>query len=351
MYPILALAEVLTEGLVFFRRASTVYRVANTVEGVSDAIDSLTGDKLRHHTSVKGDDAYLWLLGKGLMNNIYSSIDPTPPDAKQVIKVPLQALVHNQFVMTSPDAKSMVNSYLYALGAEWQRSDDEAYNKMLRLFDSIRDKFIVADPIWTMFSQDVDLSNEEVDLMDELGADRATFRAVKQAFKDGIMNQKWNNILTRTGSADKPVYKVETAIGTMIEGAKSVLPSISTEIPFSTDNMNQGFSLNAGYMFRTPPAVQHHEMIRRGTAINKEMTDMMSRKMMEARGYVKVAGGDWKQLDETQITMVKKTPESEAVPTFVENQAAGLIETLSSQAENKLSAMARLNRIKNLIKK
>lgn len=352
MYPILALAEILTEGLVFYRRAATVYRVANAVEGVSDMIDSLTGDKLRYHTSVKGDDAYLWILGKNLMTSIYKAVDQTPPDDKQVINVPLNALIHNQFIMTSPDAKSMINSYLYALGAEWQKSDDQAFSKMFNLIDSVNDKFTVIDPMYIFFSQKLSVTKAEANIMDELGMNPQTFKELQKAFDNGNMALKWKQALTRTAQDGKPIYKVETAIGIMMDGAKSVLPLTATEIPFSTERLDKGFSLNAGYLYKTVPTFVHPETIARGKSITKEMADMMSNSVMEGKGFVRVEGGKWKQLDETKIEKRKvgSDKNAEEVPTFVENATATVTSNLAERVEGKLSAMARLNRIKKLVK-
>lgn len=346
MIPILALAEVLVEGLVYFRRATTVYRVSRGVNTIASMIDDLTSDNLRKHKTVKGDDAYMWLLGRGMMSNVYKNSMRNPPTENVLTVIPLQALINNNFISTSPDAKSMINSYLYALGAEWQKFDDDAFTLMKDVIDSIDDSFQVEDPVYSLF-KDIDiLPNDYAEPIYQLGISAEEMNVVIKGFKDpnSTMALAWTTALERAGDG-KPSYKVESALGIMIQGAKSVMPLTQTAIPFAAELPDLGFSLNSGYMYKQVPEVVHHEPIKSGLSITKEQTEAMSRTTMESRGFI-YDKGKWIKIENTQHQ--KET--DEGPEGLVASGGVAIMDQLSGRLETKLNAMARLNRIKKLIK-
>lgn len=344
MVPILALAEVLAEGLVYFRRATTVYRVTRGINTVGEVIDDLTSDNLRHHRVVHGDDAYLWLLGRGMISTVYRSTLATPPSDKILTDVPLNALINNSFISSSPDAKSMIISYLYALGSEWQKADDDAFNKMKNVIDGIDTYFQVEDPVYSLFTDIDKLPSDLTEPIIALGVTELEMNNLIDSFKEGHMSNEWSNALNQAADG-KPSYKVESALGTMIQGAKSVLPLTMTAIPFAAEQPTLGFSLNSGYMYKQVPDFTRSPVIKSGVSITREQTDQMSRLTMESRGYT-FDKGKWIKIENSVI----EDPSEEGPGGLVASGSAALADQLAGRMENKLNAMARLNRIKKLIK-
>lgn len=349
MYPLLALAEVLTEGLVYYRRAITVQRVANTASEVYEIVDSLTSDNLRKHRSVPGDDAYLWLLGHTLIAHIAKRTDGPYPTEKVLTNVPLAALTNNSFVMTSPDAKSMTTSYLYALGAEWQDADDDAFTRMKQLLDSIGVLFTINDPVYTLFTEIDVLPVEFENPITQLGVTRDELNRVITQFKTSDMAKVWTEAVNKGASDGITTYKVESAIGIMMTGARSRLPLTSTEIPLNARYPNLGFSLNAGYLFKETPLNVHHENIAQGVSITKEQIEQMSKQTMAAKGYVN-ANGAWIKVEAAKYVPASGEGSKLVEEAFSTQVTASIASQLAARAETKLSAMARLNRIKKLIK-
>lgn len=344
MIPAVVVPELVAEALLFFRRALTVFRVANTAQNVSESLDSLLKTELRDHRSVVGEDAFFFLLGKQLLSRPEFARKTKLID-KQINAIVYDALTNPVFTSASADVKSTSLNFLYALGMEWALQEPAAVAIMTNSLNNIHQSFTYKDPMMDYFQSVSDVSASQQKILTELGVKPDEMKNIISSYKEGSFTSSWTNTLKKLGSTGTPVYKLHTAIGVMLAGAKAVEIRGLIEIPITADADHQfAFNLSSGYLQRGGYKDMPRETITDFRSITKEMVDQASANVMKQRGYVKV-DKEWQPLAETKI---EKDDDNETI--FSNAASLSAVASVAQTLESKSRALSRLAKIKNLRK-
>lgn len=345
MIPAIVIPEVLAEALLFFRRALTVYRVTNAATSIAGTVDSLLHNELRNHRDIEGEDAFFYILGSQFLSRPEFNKENKITD-RQKHKIILDTLINPVFTSASVDVKSKTVNFLYSLGMEWANVDQAASEIMSKSLASIGSRFTYSDPMQDYFSTFSKLSSQTVLILENLGIKSKELTAVVENYKDKKFTAGWDNLILKLSNSKTPIYKLHTAVGTMLTGAQAVEVKGLIDIPVTGRPASMfSLSITSAYMQKGGYKESGRSQLPEFRSITKEMVDQASANIMEQRGFVKV-DNKWQPLAESVVAPVDKDGNQE----FINNSQLTVLANVASTLENKTRALSRLNRIRDLRK-
>jgi hypothetical protein len=343
MTPLLVyLPEVLAEGLLFIRRALTIYRIGHRIASASDAIDTLTIDQIRHHQSVIGDDLYLFLIGRLSVENVRRTLSLPPLPKRSLDYIALSALVNPTYTRTSPDVSSKVLGYLQALGQEWQVFDHDCYDQLVAYINAMDVNVVIEDPVYEYFKNLNSVPGELDSLAKDLGASEPELKVILSGIKDNVRTERWTRSISDAEARGQSIYKMHTAFAIMATGARVELPKGEAFLSTTSDVPQQTLNLNSSFLMKAVNPTSHTAVFPDMRSITKEMVDQASREVMTHKGYVEGERGRFEKLEKSTLDK----DEDGASSIFVSQLTGSASDELAARAETKARVFSRLNKIK-----
>lgn len=350
------LPAVLAEGLLYFRRALTIYRVANTVATAADTIDSLIGDKLRNHQGVLGDDAYLYLLGREIIPAINKAAHPhnyTPYDDRRIDYIVLSALINPDYQRSSPDVVSTIIAFLHALGQEWQHEDDTIYDSLIVLVNSMPKNVVVQDPVHQFLTNVDSVPGSLSSVIRNLGTKDPELASILLSIKDKVRTNIWTSAIEFAKTSKTPIYRLQTGLGYILAGASSEMPRGQDYLPVTSEQPSHSLCLSSSFLMKAINPLVIHERLPDVRSITKEMVDLASKSIMKHKGYVQEGRGDYTLLEKSKIIIDEESKGANDTFAWTSQAEAGALTQLLTHSESKLRSYSRLARIRearNLLK-
>jgi hypothetical protein len=281
-----AVVEVLTEGLMFIRRALSLY---NKVENATTVIDSITesfDDELRHHRSVLGEELYLFILGRETIRQVAPPQAIPSSDTDQIV---LEAIQQHMMTSTSADLRSTVVSFASALG---QAAQDANYRFADWCEESLQHgqrSYQLVDPVYDFFVANGSATPEPiVPILEALGVARTAWQYICNSVEDSMISKGWRISLESAPNRVQP-YRHQTFVGLVLRGALSVKQDVENFIPATVGDA--AIAIDASYIKSGERIVPAPPMFSDSRSITKEMIDATSRRIMASRGYVNTDTG------------------------------------------------------------
>lgn len=340
MVPLLAIPATIAEGLLYFRRALTVYRVANQAAGVANTLDSLLTDDLRNHQSVIGEDAFFLLLGRETIIQFRSDLKKGPMSEKDLNFIVLSAMVNPVVQSASVDVNTSVAAFGHALGQELQLYDESTYDDIGKLLVMMDSGFAVKDPVLDYLTHVDHFPQALKTVLIGLGVNEQEIENLKDQVKNDVRTLEWRTMLEKVNSTTSAVHKLSTFLGYLAIGSKSVRTSFNDDITVTSGP--DGLSLSTSFLPQSKSFPYKKESLSDIRGITKEMVDSASKRSMLDRGFVSTPDG-WTKVERTTIVKDAEDGDDYQFTNALKSNATSII---SKRLEHKLTALSRLTRIK-----
>lgn len=279
-----ALIPVVAKGLVYFRRALTIYRMVEEGDKIVNLLSIQTNSDLIHHRLVAGENGYLFLLGKAIVSNLETQDRDKLIPAKDIEDLILTTLVHPLFIQSSPDAQSRLNAFLYALGAVLQRRESDTYSVLTRYMDELHGLVTITEPVYDMLTSEADiLTNSTVEIFEATGMTKqeATWLIERVKTSDSILDP-WFAASQKATEVNPRFHKSSLILATMLEGAKLLVSTRTIGIKIAKGT--SPLTLNTSFLIENPVSTPPSPSTIRSINLSRAMVDAYERQWLTKKG-------------------------------------------------------------------
>jgi hypothetical protein len=307
-----ALLELLEEGIILFRRILNTYDKIERISDVFSSISDVLREDLRSHYSIEGEEVYFFILGRETVRRV---IPEGYADQEDVDRLTLFSLYQAIESRNSVDAKSCLVDFATALGQTFQSSYSSFNDWCFNYLEDKQATFSMEDPVLSFIQNNQRLIAEPVaSVFEGLGVDKKAWGLLVDSVVKGKTSKTWINKLDSLSRAKSRPHKTQTFLGLIMRGANAVSRPVNLGVPILTGRDYFGLSLNS--LIRPEPLRYRKEAIINNKGITNELVQSQSIRTMKARGYIKLADGEWvhgtevteqpSDIDPKKMILVKK---------------------------------------------
>ena len=178
MQQIVLIIDGVAAGLAYFRRVGTALRIAGGASDAVQAIESQMKTKTKFMKNPTIDDPFLYLFGTLVIDTL-SKQALRPYENKAITrKIALSALTSNMLSGVDGKPAHLIEAYAYALGQEWQISDNNAAAILATNADQLIGSMILKDLVYDYIDKRDSFSLEDSQIMESLGMELADRKSV-----------------------------------------------------------------------------------------------------------------------------------------------------------------------------
>ena len=287
--PATALLPLLEEGLVFFRRALAVYHMYGNLSHVASFHDALPDNELRHHKSIMGEEAYLFLLGRATVKAIadvnHDKTIPLEDRMNQIDTGVLLAIKEYLEIRTSNDARTCVVEYAHALGQVFQLMDDEFATRCRVYLTDPSGSYTLEDPVLKLIADpNRQVPSTSLGILSDLGVGPNEWALITSPEAAAFLGEKWNETLSDLPTSMAKPHKSQTFVGLILRGASTMAKVCESDLPILGGR--DAISLSMFGLIRPVPQPFQRVLLRPDHTITQEMVVSMSNSVMSQKGWV-----------------------------------------------------------------
>lgn len=289
MLPI-AVAEVLAEGLVYFRRILSLYDASKKALKITDMASALFDKEIRYHRTILGEDAYFFILGRRVINWLYRSGNI---EHGLIDVIVLKAIYQSLSNRPTADAKSCVIEFAYDLGQQLQLEFGDCYERCQDYLSSGDGTFVLKDPVYDeLISGPRGLPAPTEKILLALGVPITSWTLLVDNVSSGRVASDWLSSISVYDYSPVVGHRNSNFIGLIARGASSAMyntSDLSVDIVEGPDAL----SLSLMLLPRAKPSVLGREPITDNRGITRQMVDSASLMSMANRGFVNAGADGW----------------------------------------------------------
>jgi len=312
---IAATAEVVYEAFLLYRKVVAMTAVAKSVITQADetfsAVSSVFSEDLKNHTSVAGEEVYLFLLGRELLSPIERT---SPLSQDEISEIVLAALAITKQITSSNDVVTVVSVFLTEIGRCVALADQNVVKTLEGTVSSTSGTVTYGDPVINeLITTKGVLPEATINLfVDYFGFRKNDVLATVSAFADPGVKVAWDRVLKYLSNSTPSFHRSALAYNLILRGAHASVPepTIKIEVGAGADALTLFLPTLVPQFVETrtrqiPPDTR---------TINRFMVDQVQRTEMNRRGYIELGDKSWALPDQVhEVTVYDPNTQKQTV--------------------------------------